>query len=110
MLGGWLCSVTDNPSQNVLAIALNPRVTGMVQEELESVFGGDRLPGLPNQEDLPHVSATIKELFWWGFPVPLEKGDAGRHLWWLSRSGRSDHRREPAARPDECPNRACNGI
>ena len=41
------------------------------QEELDRVVGGERLPQLSDQEDLPYVSALIKELFRWTCPVPF---------------------------------------
>jgi len=41
------------------------------QEELDRVVGSERLPRLSDQEDLPYVSALIKELFRWACPVPF---------------------------------------
>jgi len=41
------------------------------QEELDRVVGSDRLPQLSDQEDLPYISALIKELLRWTCPLPL---------------------------------------
>jgi len=41
------------------------------QEELDRVVGCERLPQISDQEDLPYVSALIKELLRWGCPAPL---------------------------------------
>jgi cytochrome P450 len=46
-------------------------VVRKAQEELDSVVGGDRLPDLSDQEDLPYISAVIKELLRWGCPLPI---------------------------------------
>ena len=34
-------------------------------------MGDERLPQLSDQEDLPYVSALIKELLRWGCPDPI---------------------------------------
>ena len=41
------------------------------QEELDRIVGSERLPQLSDQEDLPYVSALIKELLRWSCPVPF---------------------------------------
>lgn len=52
-------------------MALNPHVKRKAQEELDRVVGQSRLPDLSDQEDLPYISAIVKELFRWGCPVPI---------------------------------------
>ena len=52
-------------------MALNPRVAGKAQEELDRVLGGERLPDFSDQENLPYISAIVKELFRWGCPGPI---------------------------------------
>jgi cytochrome P450 len=52
-------------------MALNPHVVKKAQEELDRVVGHDRLPQLSDQEDLPYISAIIKELLRWFCPLPL---------------------------------------
>jgi cytochrome P450 len=52
-------------------MALNPHVARKAQEELDRVVGGDRLPDLSDQEDLPYISAILKELLRWGCPTPI---------------------------------------
>lgn len=41
------------------------------QEELDRIVGNDRLPDLSDEEDLPYISALIKELLRWVCPVPF---------------------------------------
>ena len=41
------------------------------QEELDRIVGGERLPQLSDQEDLPYVSALIKELLRWSCLAPF---------------------------------------
>jgi len=41
------------------------------QEELDRVVGSERLPQLSDEEDLPYISALIKELLRWGCPGPI---------------------------------------
>ena len=52
-------------------MALHPHVVRKAQEELDRVVGNDRLPGISDQENLPYVSALIKELLRWTCPIPL---------------------------------------
>ena len=54
-----------------LAMALNPHVVRNAQEELDRVLGGRRLPDFSDQEQLPYISAIVKELLRWGCPVPI---------------------------------------
>ena len=54
-----------------LAMAINPHIARKAQEELDRVIGGDRLPDLSDMEDLPYISALIKELLRWGCPTPI---------------------------------------
>ena len=41
------------------------------QKELDRVVGSERLPQLSDREDLPYVSALIKELLRWTCPLPF---------------------------------------
>jgi len=54
-----------------LVAALNPHVVKKAQEEIDRVVGSDRLPQLSDQENLPYVSAVIKELLRWTCPLPF---------------------------------------
>ena len=54
-----------------LAMALNPHVVRKAQNELDRVLGGERLPDFSDQENLPYISATAKELLRWGCPLPI---------------------------------------
>ena len=35
------------------------------------VVGVERLPQISDREDLPYISALIKELLWWSCPTPF---------------------------------------
>ena len=54
-----------------LAMTLNPHVVKKAQEQLDRVLGGERLPDFSDQEDLPYISAIIKETYRWGCPFPF---------------------------------------
>ena len=41
------------------------------QEELDRIVGVERLPQISDQEDLPYISALIKELLRWSCPIPF---------------------------------------
>ena len=55
----------------LLAMALNPHVVKKAHEELDRVVGGERLPDFADRENLPYISAILKELFRWVCPVPI---------------------------------------
>lgn len=49
-------------SQLILAMVLHPDKQAKVQEELDRITGnGARLPGYEDEEDLPYLSALLKE-------------------------------------------------
>ena len=52
-------------------MALHPHVVRKAQEELDRVVGGERLPELSDQENLPYIAALIKELLRWTCPLPI---------------------------------------
>lgn len=52
-------------------MALNPHVVKKAQQDLDMVVGGDRLPELSDQDDLPYISAIVKELLRWACPTPI---------------------------------------
>jgi len=54
-----------------LVMTLHPHVLRKAQEELDRVVGNERLPELSDRENLPYISAVIKELLRWSCPVPL---------------------------------------
>ncbi|TQV91100.1 cytochrome p450 oxidoreductase [Cordyceps javanica] len=51
-----------------LAMILYPDVQRKAQKEIDTVIGSDRLPGLQDRDQLPYVSAIVKEALRW-FPV-----------------------------------------
>lgn len=46
----------------VFIMLLYPDVQHKAQEELDRVVGRDRLPEIADQDSLPYISATIKEM------------------------------------------------
>jgi len=52
-------------------MALHPNIARKAQEELDRVVGSERLPELSDRENLPYISAVIKELLRWSCPTPL---------------------------------------
>ena len=52
-------------------MALNPHVVKRAQEELDRVVGNERLPELSDRENLPYISALLKELLRWACPTPF---------------------------------------
>lgn len=52
-------------------MALNPHVVRKAQEELDRIIGSERLPDFSDQEDLPYISAILKEVLRWGCPLPI---------------------------------------
>ena len=52
-------------------MALHPDVAKKAQVELDRVVGNERLPELSDRENLPYISALLKELFRWACPTPL---------------------------------------
>ena len=52
-------------------MALYPHVMRKAQEELDRVVGNERLPEFSDWENLPYISAILKELFRWACPLPI---------------------------------------
>ena len=52
-------------------MALHPHILRKAQAELDNVVGNERLPDFSDQEDLPYISAILKELLRWGCPTPI---------------------------------------
>jgi len=52
-------------------MALHPHVVRKAQEDLDRIVRSERLPQLSDQEDLPYISALIKELLRWSCPSPI---------------------------------------
>ena len=52
-------------------MALHPHVVRKAQEELDRVVGNERLPELSDQENLPYISALLKEVLRWTCPLPI---------------------------------------
>ncbi|KAJ6477572.1 putative monooxygenase [Mycena sanguinolenta] len=81
VLGGGLDTSTSSILTFFLAMILNPSVQRKAQEEIDTVIGPDRLPGIQDRPSLPYVRALIAEVFRWhpavpiGFPHKLSQDD-----------------------------------
>lgn len=52
-------------------MVLYPEVFKKAREELDRVIGQDRLPDFDDEESLPYISATVKEILRWNPVTPL---------------------------------------
>ena len=52
-------------------MAIHPGIQKKAQQEIDRLLGGERLPTLSDQEDLPYISALIKETYRWHTPSPM---------------------------------------
>jgi len=52
-------------------MAIHPEIQKRAQKEIDQLLGGERLPVLSDQDDLPYISAMIKEVYRWHTPLPL---------------------------------------
>ena len=55
-------------------MVLNPHVMRKAQDQLDEVVGRERLPEYSDMENLPYITAIIKELLRWNPPAPLGVG------------------------------------
>lgn len=52
-------------------MAIHPEIQENGQKEIDQLLGGERLPTLADQDDLPYISALIKEIYRWHTPLPI---------------------------------------
>ena len=52
-------------------MAIHPEIQKKAQEEIDQLLEGERLPTLTDQDDLPYISALIKEIYRWHTPLPI---------------------------------------
>ena len=52
-------------------MARNTHVVKKAQRQLDGVLGGERLPEHSDIDELPYITAIIKEIFRWSPPVPM---------------------------------------
>ena len=52
-------------------MARNGHVVRKAQKQLDKVTGGERLPDHSDIDELPYITAIMKELFRWSPPVPI---------------------------------------
>ncbi|PCH38765.1 cytochrome P450 [Wolfiporia cocos MD-104 SS10] len=55
----------------LLAMVLHPEVYSKVQEEVDRVIGGSRLPNFDDRSSLPYLECVIQETYRWNPPFPL---------------------------------------
>ena len=55
-------------------MARNTRAVKEAQKQLDDVLGGERLPEHSDMDQLPYISAIIKETLRWAPPLPLGGG------------------------------------
>ena len=55
----------------MLAMIAYPEKQKKCQEELERVIGRSRMPTLEDQDSLPYIRATVRELLRWRTVAPL---------------------------------------
>jgi len=55
----------------LLAMIAHPEKQRKCQEELERVIGRSRMPTLADQNNLPYIRATVRELLRWRPATPL---------------------------------------
>ena len=58
-------------SSFLLAMTAYPEVQRKCQVELDAVVGNDRLPTFEDRDQLPYLSAMLKEVIRWGPTAPL---------------------------------------
>jgi cytochrome P450 len=54
-----------------LLMAVHPEIQKKAQRQIDQVLGGERLPTLADQDNLPYVSALLKETYRWHAPLPM---------------------------------------
>ena len=52
-------------------MTIHPEILKKAQEEIDRVVGPDRLPGFQDKDDLPYITALVKESLRWGTVVPM---------------------------------------
>jgi cytochrome P450 len=52
-------------------MAIHPETQKKAQKEIDQLLEGEHLPTLADQDDLPYVSALIKEIYRWHTPAPI---------------------------------------
>ena len=52
-------------------MAVHPGIQKKAQQEIDRLLGGERLPIFSDQDDLPYISALIKETYRWHTPSPM---------------------------------------
>ena len=55
----------------ILAMILHPEKQRKCQEELDNVVGRSRMPTFKDQDSLPYLRATLRELLRWGTVGPI---------------------------------------
>ena len=54
-----------------MLMAIHPEIQKKAQREIDQLLGGERLPMLADQGNLPYTSALVKEIYRWHTPLPI---------------------------------------
>ena len=54
-----------------MLMAIHPGIQKKAQKEIDQLLGGERLPTLSDRDDLPYISAMMKEIYRWHTPLPI---------------------------------------
>ena len=54
-----------------MLMAIHPEIQEKAQDEIDQLLEGERLPTLADQDDLPYISALLKEIYRWHTPLPI---------------------------------------
>ncbi|KAH7013861.1 cytochrome P450 [Ilyonectria destructans] len=71
MYAGGADTTVSSISSFILAMILFPGVQKKAQEEIDNIIGVDRLPQVEDRDNLPYVSALVKETLRWLPVAPL---------------------------------------
>ncbi|KAF9807410.1 hypothetical protein IEO21_08237 [Rhodonia placenta] len=55
----------------ILAMLVHPDVFKRLQEEIDTVTGGERLPEFEDRKDMPYLECVLMEVYRWNPPLPL---------------------------------------
>ena len=53
-----------------MLMAVHPGIQKRAQKEIDQLLKGERLPMISDYDDLPYISALIKEMYRWHVPFP----------------------------------------
>lgn len=54
-----------------MLMAIHPGIQKKAQKEIDQLLKGERLPKISDNDNLPYISALIKEIYRWHVPLPI---------------------------------------